>query len=89
MQIRVRVSFIAIAFLSYAHALGAEEVVVYRSVNDLLARSVAERFKKETGVSVRLVPENSQTDGEELTNRLTAEKSRPQADVLWTDDPAT
>src|SRR5260221_9802244 len=89
MRIQLRVSFIAIAFLSYAHALGAEQVVVYRSVKDLVARSVAERFEKETGVSVRLAPENSQADGEELTNRLTAEKSRPQADVLWTDDPVS
>jgi len=60
MQIRLRVSFVAIAFLSYAHTLGAEEVVVYRSVNDLLARSVTERFEKETGIPVRLVAESRQ-----------------------------
>jgi iron(III) transport system substrate-binding protein len=68
-------------------ASGAEQVVVYRSAKDCVARSVAERFEKETGISVRLVPETLQADVEELTNRLTAEKGRPQPDVLWSDDP--
>jgi hypothetical protein len=58
----IRVFFIAIAFLFYAHALSAEQVVVCRSVKDLVARSVAERFEKETGIPVRLVPENRQAE---------------------------
>jgi hypothetical protein len=61
MKIRLRISFIAIALLLYGNGLGAEEVVVYRSVNDLLARSVAERFEKETGIAIRLVPEDRQS----------------------------
>jgi len=87
MKIQLPVSFIAIAFLFYAHALGAEQVVVYRSVKDLVARSVAERFEKETGIPVRLVPENRQAEGEELSDRLIAERDRPRADVFWTNDP--
>jgi iron(III) transport system substrate-binding protein len=52
-----------------------------------VARSAAERFEKETGIPVRLVPENRQAEGTELSDRLIAEKSGPRADVLWTDDP--
>jgi iron(III) transport system substrate-binding protein len=87
MRIRLRVTFIAIAFLSYAHALGTEQVVVYRSVKDLVARPVAERFEKETGIPVRVVPEDRQLDGAELSDRLIAERNRPAADVFWTNDP--
>src|SRR5712671_210174 len=89
MKIKLRVSLIAIAFVCYSHALSAQEVVVYRSVRDLEARPVAVRFEKETGVRVRLVPENRQAEGGELPDHFITEKSRPQADVLWTDDPVS
>ena len=89
MRIRLRVSFIAIALQWYAHGLGAEEVIVYCSVNDLLARAVAERFEKETGIPVRLVPESRQAEGGGLSDRLIAETNRPQADVLWSNDPVS
>ncbi len=89
MRIRLRVSFIAIALQWCAHGLGAEEVVVYCSVNDLLARAVAERFEKETGIPVRLVPESRQPEGGGLSDHLIAERNRPQADVLWSNDPVS
>src|SRR5258708_5670414 len=87
MKIQLRVSFIAITFLFYARALGAEQVVVYRSVKDLAARSVAERFEKETGILVLLVPENREAEGEELSDRLIAEGGNSHADVFWVGDP--
>jgi iron(III) transport system substrate-binding protein len=90
-KLRAGVTRFPIALLLFSAisdlAFGAEQVVVYRSVKDSVARSVAERFEKETGISVRLVPETAETDVEELTNGLTAEKSRSQPDVLWTDNP--
>src|SRR5260370_42379193 len=86
-KIQLHVALIAIAFLSNDHALAAEQVVGYHSVNDVVARFVAERFEKETGIRVRLVPENGQAEGEELSDRLIAEDSRPSADVLWARDP--
>ncbi len=60
---------------------------MYHSVNDLLARSVAERFEKQTGIAVRLVPADRQAEGTELPDRLIGEKNRPCADVFWADDP--
>jgi iron(III) transport system substrate-binding protein len=89
MRIRLCVSCSAIALQWYAHGLGAEEVVVYRTVNDLPARSVVERFEKETGIALRLVPDNSQAEVTELSDRLIGEKNQPRADVLWSDDPVS
>lgn len=64
-----------------------QEVVVYTSVDDVFARPIAERFEKETGVTVRLVPDTEETKSTGLLNRLIAEKERPQADVFWSGDP--
>ena len=63
------------------------EVVVYSSVDDVFARPVAERFQKETGITVKLVPDTEETKSTGLLNRLIAEKKRPVADVFWSGDP--
>lgn len=64
-----------------------QEIVVYTSVDDVFARPIAERFEKETGVTVQLVPDTEETKSTGLLNRLIAEKARPQADVFWSGDP--
>lgn len=63
------------------------EVVVYSSVDEVFARPIAERFEKETGIKVRLVPDTEETKSTGLLNRLIAEKQRPVADVFWSGDP--
>lgn len=63
------------------------EVVVYTSVDDVFARPICERFQKETGIRVQLVPDTEETKSTGLVNRLIAEKGRPQADVFWSGDP--
>jgi|JI10StandDraft_1071094.scaffolds.fasta_scaffold01348_13 iron(III) transport system substrate-binding protein len=62
-------------------------VVVYTSVDDVFARPVCERFQKQTGIEVQLVPDTEETKSSGLLNRLIAEKNRPQADVFWSGDP--
>lgn len=62
-------------------------VVVYTSVDDVFARPVSERFQKETGIEMKLVPDTEETKSSGLLNRLIAEKARPQADVFWSGDP--
>jgi iron(III) transport system substrate-binding protein len=62
-------------------------VVVYTSVDEVFARPVAERFTRETGIEVLLVPDTEETKSTGLLNRLIAEKERPQADVFWSGDP--
>ena len=64
-----------------------QEVVVYTSVDEVFARPIAEHFGKETGITVRLVPDTEETKSTGLLNRLIAEKERPQADVFWSGDP--
>lgn len=62
-------------------------VVVYTSVDDVVARPVCERFQKQTGIEVKLVPDTEETKSTGLLNRLIAEKARPVADVFWSGDP--
>jgi iron(III) transport system substrate-binding protein len=64
-----------------------DSVVVYTSVDDVFARPIAQRFERETGVTVQLVPDTEETKSSGLLNRLIAEKQRPQADVFWSGDP--
>jgi iron(III) transport system substrate-binding protein len=42
---------------------------------------------KKTGIAVRLVPEDRQPEGAELSDHLIGQKNRPWADVFWADDP--
>ena len=65
----------------------AQFLVVYTSVDEVFARPVAERFQRDTGIEVRLVPDTEETKSTGLLNRLIAEKERPQADVFWSGDP--
>ena len=66
----------------------AAEVVVYSSVDDVFARPICERFQKESGIEVKLVPDTEETKSTGLLNRLIAERKRPVADVFWSGDPA-
>ncbi|MBI3544315.1 MAG: extracellular solute-binding protein [Deltaproteobacteria bacterium] len=70
-----------------ALAASPREVVVYSSVDDVFARPIAEKFERETGIKVKLVPDTEETKSTGLLNRLIAEKARPQADVFWSGDP--
>jgi iron(III) transport system substrate-binding protein len=72
--------------LSACERKAAQEVVVYTSVDDVFARPIAERFEKDTGITVRLVPDTEETKSTGLLNRLITEKERPQADVFWSGD---
>jgi iron(III) transport system substrate-binding protein len=65
----------------------ANQVVVYTSVDDIFARPVAEQFQKQTGITVKLVPDTEETKSTGLLNRLIAEKGKPVADVFWSGDP--
>lgn len=78
---------IVIGWSLFGRGRSAPVVVVYTSVDDVFARPVAERFEKETGIQVQLVPDTEETKGTGLVNRLIAEKKRPRADVFWSGDP--
>jgi iron(III) transport system substrate-binding protein len=63
------------------------EVVVYTSVDDVFARPICERFERDTGIKVQLVPDTEETKSTGLLNRLIAEQARPRCDVFWSGDP--
>ncbi|MGD9853783.1 MAG: extracellular solute-binding protein [Hyphomicrobiaceae bacterium] len=70
-----------------AEEKASKQVVVYTSVDDVFARPICERFERETGIKVLLVPDTEETKSTGLLNRLIAEKERPQCDVFWSGDP--
>ncbi len=65
----------------------AGEVVLYCSVDDVLARQVVEVFEKETNIKVRFVGDNEANKTTGLVQRLMMEKSNPTADIWWSSEP--
>jgi iron(III) transport system substrate-binding protein len=82
-----RLSCAVAAALVLIAVADAAEVVVYTSVDDVFARPVAEKFQRDTGIEVKLVPDTEETKSTGLLNRLIAEKKQPVADVFLSGDP--
>jgi iron(III) transport system substrate-binding protein len=63
-----------------------DEVIIYTAVDREYAEPVFSEFQKKTGIIVKAVydVEASKTTG--LVTRLTAEKTRPRADVFWNNE---
>ena len=64
-----------------------EQVILYTSVDEPVARPIIQEFERQTGISVifRTDAESTKTAG--LAERLEAEKANPQADVWWSNEP--
>ena len=62
-------------------------VVVYSSVDEEVAKPLAEQFEKETGIEVKLISDTEKAKSSGLLNRLLEEKERPQCDVFLSEDP--
>lgn len=67
---------------------GQEELVVYVSVDQVIAQPVLDAFEEETGIKVLAVLDVEATKTTGLVNRLIAEKSAPKADVFWSGESA-
>ncbi len=63
------------------------QVVLYTSVDEPFVRPLIDRFKQETGIDVRLVPDTEATKTAGLAEKLLAEKDHPVADVYWGNEP--
>lgn len=72
---------------SSGQAAGTKEVVLYTSVDEPVARPILDEFTKRTGIKVlvKTDAEASKTAG--LVETIRAEKSNPQADVFWNNEP--
>lgn len=65
----------------------APEVVLYTSVDEPVARPIVEEFEKQSGIRVVLFTDTEAAKSVGLAERLRAEKSHPQADVFWSNEP--
>ena len=63
-----------------------DEVVLYTSSDDFLARPIVDRFERETGIKVRMVGDTEATKTTGLVERLLAERDKPKADVWWSNE---
>ncbi|MFM9169752.1 MAG: ABC transporter substrate-binding protein, partial [Phycisphaerales bacterium] len=85
-----RAAWAAALLASLAAVVGcgkSPSVTVYTSADqDEVARPVFERFERETGIRVDAKFDTEATKTTALANALRAERSRPRADVFWSNE---
>jgi iron(III) transport system substrate-binding protein len=62
-------------------------VTVYVSTDRVFSEPVLREYERRSGVKVEAVYDTEETKSTGLANRLLAEKSRPRADVFWSNEP--
>jgi iron(III) transport system substrate-binding protein len=65
----------------------ARTVTVYVSTDRVFSEPVLREYERRSGVTVNAVYDTEETKSTGLANRLLAEKTRPQADVFWSNEP--
>lgn len=65
----------------------ASTVTIYVSTDRVFSEPVLREYERRSGVKVNPVYDTEETKSTGLANRLLAEKSRPQADVFWSNEP--
>src|SRR5215216_762496 len=63
------------------------EVTAYVSADRPFSEPILKEYERRSGVRVNAVYDTEETKSTGLANRLLAEKSRPQADVFWSNEP--
>jgi iron(III) transport system substrate-binding protein len=66
---------------------GAREVTVYVSVDRPFSEPILKDYERQSGIRVNVVYDTEEAKSTGLANRLIAEKSHPQADVFWSNEP--
>ena len=66
---------------------GQRSVTVYVSTDRVFSEPVLRQYEQRSGVKVNPVYDTEETKSTGLANRLLAEKTRPQADVFWSNEP--
>ena len=62
-------------------------VTIYVSTDRVFSEPVLQDYERRSGVKVNAVYDTEETKSTGLANRLIAEKSRPQGDVFWSNEP--
>jgi iron(III) transport system substrate-binding protein len=65
----------------------AREVTVYVSTDRVFSEPILRAYEQQSGVRVNAVYDTEEAKSTGLANKLLAEKSRPQADVFWSNEP--
>ena len=65
----------------------ARSVTIYVSTDRVFSEPVLREYERQSGVRVNAVYDTEETKSTGLANRLLAERSRPQADVFWSNEP--
>jgi iron(III) transport system substrate-binding protein len=93
MNKRVTTLLLLVAAVAVAEALwtafrrGDHTVVVYVSEDQVFSEPILKDFERETGIVVKAVYDTEETKSAGAMNRLIAEKTNPQADVYWANEP--
>jgi iron(III) transport system substrate-binding protein len=66
---------------------GDNVVVVYVSEDQVFSEPILKDFERDTGTRLRAVYDTEETKSAGVMNRLIAEKTNPQADVYWANEP--
>ncbi len=66
---------------------GENVVVVYVSEDQVFSEPILKDFERDTGIRVRAVYDTEETKSAGVMNRLIAERTNPQADVYWANEP--
>src|SRR5690348_4052568 len=86
----MRCSFLiglSLLFLVGCNRSAEQQIVLYTSVDEPIARPLINEFTKLTGIAVTLVTDTEASKSVGLAERLRAEKDHPQADVWWGNEP--
>ncbi len=64
-----------------------KSVTIYVSEDQVFSQPLLKDFEKETGVRVDAIYDTEESKSTGVMNRLIAQKSNPQADVYWANEP--
>ena len=80
-------SAFCILFLPSCDRDSRETVTLYTSVDQPVAAPIIRDFEQKTGIRVTLVTDAEATKSVGLAERVRAERSNPQCDVFWSNEP--
>ncbi|RNC28534.1 MAG: Major ferric iron-binding protein [Candidatus Dichloromethanomonas elyunquensis] len=83
---KVGLFLLMLCFILSTGCSSSKQVVIYTSVDQVVAEPILKDFEKTTGIQVRAVYDVESTKTTGLVNRLLTEKNRPQADVFWSSE---
>ena len=69
------------------HRDASNSVTIYVSEDQVFSEPILKAFEKETGIKVDARYDTEESKGTGVMNRLIAEKSHPQADLYWANEP--